>query len=99
MRRIAALTVVLALAACATPADRITRALTEYGLPERQARCMGERLQDKLNLDQLKRLNQLAKANKGRTKISVGAIVDQLNRDGDPKLVARVLGAGFACAI
>ena len=99
MRRIAALIVTLALAACATPADRITRALTDYGLPERQARCMGERLQDKLSLDQLQRLNELAKANKGRTRISIGAIADQLTRDGDPKLVARVVSAGFACAL
>ena len=99
MRRIAALTVTLALVACATPADRITKALTEYGVPAHQARCMGDRLQDKLSLDQLQRLNQLAKDNKGRTKVSIGAIADQLSRDGDPKLVARVISAGFACAI
>ena len=97
MRRFAALTVVALLAACATPADKITTALIDYGLPEKQARCMGERLQDRLSLPQLQRLSDLARANRGQGRVSVNALADQLNRDGDPKLVAAVFGAGFAC--
>ena len=97
MRRFAALTVATLLAACATPAEKITTALTDYGLPEKQARCMGERLQDKLSLEQLKRLNDLARQNRGQGRVSVNALADQLNRDGDPKLVAAVVGAGFGC--
>ena len=99
MRNLAALSVLLVLAACATPADRIAGALSSYGVPERQARCMGERLQDRLNLDQLKRLNDLAKLNRDRVgKISINDLADQLNRDGDPKLVAQVVSAGLSCA-
>ena len=93
----AALVLGAVVAACSTPADKITAALTEYGLPEKQARCMGERLQDKLSLEQLKRLNDLARQNRGQGRVSVNALADQLNRDGDPKLVAAVVGAGFGC--
>ena len=89
----------LALAACATPAERIAGALTSYGLSDRQARCMGERLQDRLSLGQLKRLNDLARLNRDRVgKVSLTALADQLNRDGDPKLVSQVVGAGLHCA-
>lgn len=97
MRRIAALTLAAAVAACATPADKITTALTDYGLPEKQARCMGERLQDRLSLAQLKRLGDLARANRGQGKVSANKLADQLNREGDPKLVAAVVGSGVSC--
>ncbi len=99
MRRPAVLSLLVMLAACATPADRIAGALSSYGVPDRQARCMGERLQDRLSIAQLKRLNDLAKLNRDRVgKISINALADQLNRDGDPKLVAQVVRAGLHCA-
>lgn len=97
MRRFAALTLALVAAACATPADKITTALTDYGLPAKQARCMGERLQDRLSLAQLNRLGELARQNRGQGKVSVNQIADQLDRDGDPKLVAAVVGSGVSC--
>lgn len=97
MRRFAALLLAVIVAACTTPADKITSALTDYGLPEKQARCMGERLQERLSLPQLQRLSDLAKANRGQGKVSVNRLADQLNRDGDPKLVAAVVGAGVGC--
>lgn len=97
MRRFAALSLAVVVAACATPADKITAALTDYGLPPKQARCMGDRLQDRLSLAQLERLGDLARANRGQGKVSVNRIADQLDRDGDPKLVAAVVNAGVGC--
>lgn len=87
----------LGLGACTTPAERIETALTESGVPPRQARCMGERLQDDLSIGQLQRLSELAKANRGQ-RLSVARLADQLNEGGDPKLVAQVVGAGISCA-
>ena len=49
----------LALAACATPAQRITSNLTELGVPPRQAQCMGGRLGERLSIGQLRRLQEL----------------------------------------
>ncbi len=99
MRRLLTLSLLAALAACATPADRIAGALSSYGVPDKQARCMGERLQDRLSLGQLKRLNDLAKLNRDRVgKISINTLADQLNRDGDPRLVTQVVAAGLHCA-
>ena len=49
MRRIAALAIVFALGACATPAERIAAKLEAHGVPPREARCMGERLYARLS--------------------------------------------------
>ncbi|TRW18144.1 hypothetical protein [Glacieibacterium frigidum] len=97
MRRFAALSLAAVVVACATPADKITDALIDYGLPEKQARCMGERLEARLSLEQLQRLSELARANRGQGKVSVNRLADQLNREGDPKLVTAVVGAGVSC--
>lgn len=97
LRFAAALVLGAMVAACASPADKITAALTDYGLPPKQARCMGDRLQDRLSLTQLDRLGDLARQNRGQGKMSVNRLADQLNRDGDPKLVAEVVGAGVGC--
>jgi|GEM_PF-2250083 len=89
----------LLLAACASRADRIATALENRGVPERKARCMGERLADRLEDGQLLRLNQLAKLNRDRAgRMTLDQLLDQLNRDGDPQLVAKVVKAGLHCA-
>ena len=94
--RFLTLGICLTLAACTSPADRIADALVSYGLPERQARCMGERLQDRLDTTQLRRLDGIARSSRPG---SVGALVGHLTRNGDAKLVSEVVRAGLSCAI
>lgn len=91
----------LALASCATPADRITEALLKHGVHQRQAKCMGARLADRLDTAQLQRLSELSKLDKaeGAGKLTLDQFLDQLDRAGDPKLVAQVVRAGLSCAI
>lgn len=62
MRFISVSAPALALAACATPSDRISDALVGYGLAPEQARCVGDRLQRRLSLDQLQELSRLARS-------------------------------------
>ncbi|QXQ07874.1 hypothetical protein KX816_07755 [Sphingosinicellaceae bacterium] len=91
----------LALASCASPADRITEALLKHGVHQRQAKCMGARLADRLDSAQLQRLSELSKLdNPDRVgKLTLDQFLDQLNRSGDPKLVSQVVRAGLSCAI
>lgn len=90
----------LLLAACATPAQRITTELVKIGIPEPQARCVGERLSDRLSHDQMKRLATLAQLNKDKIDhMGLSDIARQLNQPGDRKLVSEVLRAGISCAI
>lgn len=53
---------IVALSACATPSDRITDALVAYGLAPPQAQCMGQRLEDRLSINQLRELARYARA-------------------------------------
>ncbi len=101
MRRLAALSLILVLAGCASRADRITDALLQHGVHARQARCMGERLADRLDDGQLMRLKQIAALAKPNAagKMALDDLLDQLNHDSDPRLVASVVKAGLHCAI
>ena len=98
--RFVAFGLLLLLAACATPAQRITTELVKIGVPEPQARCVGNRLADRLSHDQMKRLATLAQLNKDKIgHMSLNDIARQLNQPGDKQLVSEVLRAGISCAI
>ena len=90
MRRFLVL-MVLGLAACTKPADRITTALVDRGVPPKQAECMGDRLADRLDYGQLQRLNELSKIERRAGNMTLNQLLDELNRGGDPKLVAAVI--------
>lgn len=88
------------LAACATPSQRITAKLTEYGVPPRQAQCMGDRLEANLDRSQLARLVEIGKLNRDRMgRMSVNDIAATLNKPGDEALVAEVVRSGISCLI
>lgn len=95
-----ALGALLALAACATPADRITAKLVELGVPQSQARCMGVRLDQRLSLSQLRQLGRVANVNREQVgRMSLGEITARLRDVHDPAIVAEIVRAGIGCAI
>ena len=98
LRRTLAFAAAALLAACTSPAKRIETALEAHGVPAPQARCMGAQLAERLSPGQLVRLNSLAKAN-ATGRPSLGRLLDQLDRQGDPKLVGAVAAAGLHCVI
>lgn len=90
----------LALSACATPSQRITRNLSELGVPPRQAQCMGNRLGERLSLGQLRRLQEITSIRAERLqRMSIRQIADKLTDEKDPGLVAEFLRAGVGCLI
>jgi hypothetical protein len=67
MRRVATsvallLVTAIGVVSCASPSSRIATGLSEYGLSEGAARCMGDRLQSRLSLGQLQQLGRAARA-------------------------------------
>ncbi|OSZ70979.1 hypothetical protein CAP39_08635 [Sphingomonas sp. IBVSS1] len=89
----------LLLSACATPAQRITKNLTELGVSPRQAQCMGDRLGQRLSVGQLLRLQELTNIRMEKLqRMSIRQIADKLTDDKDPGLVAEFLRAGIGCA-
>ncbi len=100
MRPIFVLAPLLLLAACATPSQRITTALVDRGVPPPQARCMGDKLGDRLSIAQLKRLDEISKMNGGRMdRMSIPQIANALSDPRDPGLVAEVIRAGVGCLL
>ena len=98
--RLLPLTALTLLAACATPAQRISTKLTEYGVAPRQAQCMGDRLEARLDNRQLRRLGEIGRLNRDRMgRMSVNDIVATLNKPGDEALVAEVVRSGIGCLI
>lgn len=99
MRR-AAVAVALLLAGCATPAQRIAARLGEYGVPPAQARCMGDRLQSRLSIAQLRRLDEIGRINRDRVgRMTINDIGRQLTDPRDPALAIEFVRAGLGCAL
>lgn len=91
------------LAGCATPSDRIATELTRYGLSADQATCVGERLEARLSIGQLKQLAGAARAY-GKNDSSPGQLtVSDLARVSaqisDPQIPVEVATAGANCGV
>ena len=96
--KILALALLVSLAACATPSQKITAKLTEYGVPPVQARCMGDRLEARLSMAQLRRIAEIGRLTKDRVgHMTVNDIAATLNKPGDEALVAEVVRSGISC--
>ncbi len=90
----------LLVAGCASPSQRIERRLVEVGLPQTQARCMGDRLAARLSGSQLRQLDQLVRLNGDRIgRMRLEDIGRTLSDQRDPALVAEVVRSGISCLI
>ena len=100
MHRALALSILLALAACATPAQRIAEKLEAQGVPPNDARCIGERLEARLSSAQLLRLADIIRLNRDRVgRMTIGEIARLFSDPHDAAIAAEVLRAGIGCAI
>ncbi|WP_226896228.1 MULTISPECIES: hypothetical protein [Sphingosinicellaceae] len=92
----------LALAACATPATRISTGLQRYGLDTPRADCVGTRLQHDLSLGQLQQLGRAAAAyRKDDTPgvLTVGDLLRVASELKDPAIAVAVGKAAAVCGI
>ena len=86
----------LVLAACMTPRSRVEAGLENAGLKPRLARCMADRMTDRLSLGQLRQLGGLPKAPHAH---SLDQLLYRLRALGDPEIVRVTSKAAFACEI
>jgi hypothetical protein len=88
------------MAGCTTPSQRISSKLIGYGVPEPQAVCVGDKLEDRLSISQLQRIGQIAKRSRDDTgQVTIAQFAAALNKPGDEELVAEVLRAGLGCLL
>jgi hypothetical protein len=94
------LTVMTVLAGCATPSQRISSRLIEYGVPQPQAVCVGDKLEDRLSISQMQRIGQIAKRSRNDAgQVTITQFAQALDKPGDEALVAEVVRAGLGCLL
>lgn len=88
---------------CASPSERISGELGQYGLNATQALCVGQRLERNLSLTQLQQLAQAARAytqndtSPGRlTGADLFRVASQIR---DPKIAIEVARAASSCGV
>ena len=100
MKRLVAITSVLALSACATPETRVRTALMDAGLSKPIASCMADRMVDRLSLIQLNKLSGLKKLRgQNMRKITVDELLRRTRSLQDPEILGVVTSSGLICAV
>ena len=81
-------------------AARVEQALIDNGMPEPMADCMGERLVDRLDIAQLRKLERLA-PEQGEAGIprSISEALDRLYRVDDPEAVEALATSAAGCGV
>lgn len=90
----------LALAGCATPEQRVRAGLERAGVSPPLARCMAERMVDRLSLAQLRRIGQLGDMH-GRDvrDLPVGELLARARALGDPEILGVMTTSAAVCAL
>lgn len=92
----------LLLAGCATvsPESRLRAGLMDAGLSPRLATCMAERMVDRLNITQLRRLQSLASLRKTDLgTLSVDRFLYKVRALDDPEIFLVTSKAAISCAL
>lgn len=96
------LALMLLIAACASPRERIAARLIAQGVPEAPARCMGAELEERLSVDQLRRLadavGPVAADAKGRA-LTLADVARAAANVGDVPTIAAVARASLRCGV
>ncbi len=90
----------LALAACATPENRVRVGLVRAGLSEPMATCMADQMVHKLSLTQLRRLQSLSNVGKvDYRRITLDEYLHKVRALRDVEILTVTGKAAFSCAI
>ena len=91
------------LAACVNPSAKISKELMRYGLDQRQATCVGERLEARLSIGQLQQLARAARAYSANDadpkRLTLGDLARASAQIDDPRVPIEVAGAATGCGL
>ncbi len=92
--------ILLTLAACATPQQRVTSGLMDAGLSRPMAACMASRMVDRLSLLQLRRIGRIGDLRRANPReLSVDQFLHRARALGDPEILAVVTASAGICAL
>jgi len=93
----------IALAACVNASAKISGELARYGLDQRQATCVGDRLEARLSLAQLRELARAARAYSSNDpnpdKLTAADLARVSTQIRDPQIPVEVASAGASCGL
>ncbi|WP_448659830.1 hypothetical protein ACPVPU_04765 [Sphingomonas sp. CJ99] len=84
------------LSGCAVPEARLRAGLVNAGLPRPLSACMAERMVDRLNLAQLRRMGDLPTA---RDAASLDQFLRRVRALGDPEIWTVTSSSATICAV
>ncbi|GEM73729.1 hypothetical protein SAQ01S_34950 [Sphingomonas aquatilis NBRC 16722] len=95
--------IVLGLAGCIDPSQRIATSLIRYGLDEKQAQCVGDRLEARLSTGQLRQLGRAARGfhdgDPSPGRLTIGDLVRVSSRIEDVRVPLEVARAAAGCNV
>ena len=93
----------LSLAGCVNPSARISTELVRYGLDQRQAECVGDRLEARLSIGQLQQLARAARAYASNDttpgRLTLGDLARASSQINDPRVPVEVASAAAGCGV
>ena len=100
VRLIALLPLAAALAACATPQQRIRSGLVQAGISQPMASCMADRMADRLSLLQMRRLARLGDLRDSPAgDTTLNQYLHRARALGDPEIWGVVSSSAAVCAV
>jgi hypothetical protein len=101
MRKLFLIGALVTVSGCATPREQIAIGLTDYGVAEGPAQCVGERLQGSLSISQLQELGRVARATRARdpdpSRLTLDDFLRAASEVRDPKIAIEVAKAAGRC--
>lgn len=90
---------ILILAGCATPEQRLRSGLMDAGLGKVSATCMADYMTDRLSLVQLKRIGSMASLKDDSVDIPLSRLLHKLRALKDPEIIGVAIAAGASCSV
>lgn len=88
------------LGGCATPEQRVRTGLMDAGITRPVATCMADRMVDRLNLLQLRRLGRLGDLRREDARsMTMDQFLHRTRALGDPEILAVVSTSAAICAV
>ena len=88
---------------CVNPSEKIAPGLVRYGLDDRQAQCVGDRLEANLSIGQLQQLGRAARAVKQGDaipgRLTVADLIRVSSQFKDAKVPIEVTKAAASCGV
>lgn len=93
----------IGLVGCVSPSEKIATGLVRYGLDDRQAQCVDDRLEANLSIGQLQQLGRAARAVNGGDatpgRPTIGDLIRVSSQVKDTKVPIEVTKAAAGCGV